>query len=174
MSFWCFVCFSSLFNLQGTSRSLSQQLCYCITSVILCQALFQVFWTFVPNSPHANLFSLSRSQAFVKTFFRIFSESTGFIRFDLALSQALSYYTKPYPICQHLFSSFFDFFIPSFHIAFLICVYHSSIHYIMYVLYLHKPFSQLLISTKHWLRKQCIIIQSSYSSHYRLKDLCVT
>ena len=138
------------------------------------------------SSPFSKFFELSFSTRLTRTYLvyhalKLLSRPfSNFLRFNWIYSFQpcpLSSAQLLYQTLPHLstpFSSFFDFFIPSFHIAFLMCVCHSSIHYIMYVLYLHKPFSQLLISTKHWLRKRCIIIRSSYISHYRLKDLCVT
>ena len=72
MSFWCFVCFSSLFNLQGTNRSQSAELYYS-TAALVCQAFsFSEFAVIRSSASHANSFSLSHLRAFVNTFFQIF------------------------------------------------------------------------------------------------------
>ena len=82
-------------------------------------------------SPRGDSFSLAYSLPFVKNFFRSFSRnfhapfwaeffdflpssyqtSSVCIAICLPLSRALRYTITPSSICQHLFSSFFDFFI---------------------------------------------------------------
>ena len=131
MSFWCFVCFSSLFNLQGTSRSpKSAELCYFITSVISCQALFSSFLNSRSQLASRELVYISTLSSSCQDLFRIFSESTGFIRFRLAVSQANSVILAHDSTFVNTFFQVFSTFFA--HASTLL---FSSVYVMLYILY---------------------------------------
>ena len=79
----CFVLRLLLFNFQGSSPPLSEQLCYYTTFVPFCQPLFQSFFNFFSGFPSVlsvarppllcgDLFIIPLSIRFVNTFFKVF------------------------------------------------------------------------------------------------------
>ena len=115
MSFWCFVCFSSLFNLQGTSRSQSAELHYS-TAAPVCQAFsFQILLSSAQALSRANSFILAHLLDFVNTFFKTFFDSHR-CSFDFGSGQpasALLIYQNKTPLST-LFCNFFRLFFEVF------------------------------------------------------------
>lgn len=87
----CFVLRLLLFNFQGSSPPLSEQLCYYTTFVPFCQPLFPKFF-----------------QLFFEASFRSLCGSSS------VSPRRPFYYTTFHPVCQYLFQSFSKFFSRSF------------------------------------------------------------
>ena len=115
--FWCFS-FVTLFNLQGTRPSASaaeRTLSYHVGQLL--SSTFSTFSKFFRRLPRLSAalsdspLSISEPPEFVKSFVH-------FVEIFFALSLArpprfrqLAYYTRPFPLCQHIFPSFCCFFI---------------------------------------------------------------